>query len=348
MKKKRLSTAATINDVAERAGLSIKTVSRVLNDESPMREETKARVLEAIRELAYRPNFSARNLAGGKPYLIALLYDNPSPSYLADLQRGALQACEEHGFSLILHPCDYKSPALTERVAALIRERRSPGIVLSPPVSDVAALMHELDRQGASYVRIAPINRSDSSPYVAIDDLQGACDITEYLLKLGHRRIAFIKGHPDHGASAHRLQGYQKALKQAGIEVDPSFTPQGYFSFDSGIECAERLLKLPVRPTAIFASNDDMAAGVLHVLHEAGISVPGEISVAGYDDSHISRYVWPSLTTVRQPVSEMAKLAVLKLIATIRNQEGVTIEDERDMLKYQLVARNSTGPAPSA
>ena len=338
--------SVTIHQVAERAGVSIKTVSRVINHEANVRADTKDRVLAAIAELNYRPNPSARHLAGTHGYNIALLYDNPSASYLIDLQRGALESCRTEGFHLILQPCTYQSSELSRDILSLVEESRVPGVILSPPLSDMTALLDQLDGLGVLHSRIAPIDVARPGPFVAVDDRGASFDMIRHLIELGHRRIGIVKGHPDHGAGHWRYEGYLKAMQHYSLDVDDELVVQGYFDFESGLVASRRLLSLKNRPTAIFAANDDMAAAVLHVAHEMGIEVPRQLSVAGFDDTPLSQYVFPSLTTVRQPVADMARLATLQLIDQIRKR-GQSGHAGNTAMFCSLVIRDSTGKAPN-
>jgi LacI family transcriptional regulator len=337
--------SVTIHQVAARAGISIKTVSRVLNHEANVRTDTRDRVRRAIAELNYRPNPSARHLAGTHGYNIALLYDNPSASYQIDLQRGALESCRAEGFHLILQPCAYQSGEVSRDIVALVEESRVPGVILSPPLSDMAILLDQLDGLGVLHSRIAPVDVSRPGPYVAVDDRGAAYDLIRHLIELGHRRIGIVKGHPDHGAGQWRYEGFVKAMQHYDLPIEEALVAQGYFDFESGLAAGRQLLSLKRRPTAIFAANDDMAAAVLHVAHEMGIEVPRQLSVAGFDDTPLSRYVWPSLTTVRQPVADMARLATLQLIDEVRRR-GHDGQHGLAAMFCSLVIRESTGPAP--
>jgi LacI family transcriptional regulator len=340
----RTGGVATIHDVAARAGLSIKTVSRVVNREPNVRAETVRRVQQAISDLNYRPNFSARNLAGRRAYLIALLYDNPSDSYLVRAQEGALHACQQLGFSLVLHPAAFDSPRLVDDVLALVRERRPMGLLLTPPVGDVAALLDALDAADQDYARLSALDPTRPGPLIAVDDRAAARDLTNYLLDLGHRRIAFIRGHGAHLSANTRYEGFVDAQVARGLEVDPRLVLQGAFSFESGRECGRVLLSRADRPTAVFAANDEMAAGVLHVARQLGLDVPAQLSVAGFDDNPLSRHVYPTLTTVRQPVRAMAEMSVRRLVDAVR--EGRR-EPQQQRLAHELIVRDSTGKPPA-
>lgn len=338
MKNSRASGSVTVDDVAAHAGVSIKTVSRVLNNEPNISPKTRAHVQAAMAELKYQPNPWARRLASKRSDLVVLLYDNPSDNYLINVQHGALDACRQYFHSLLLHPVDYRSPALADDVLQLARQRACAGLVLTPPVCDVPALIQALDASDIPFVRLAPFTPSARGLSVHTPDRHAAREMTAHLIASGHRRIGYVKGHPDHGAAHERLLGFRDAMTAAGIAVDESLIEQGLHSFDSGVQAGRRLLAHGQRPSAIFAGNDDMAAGVLYAAHGAGVSVPTQLSVAGYDDTPLSQQTWPALTTLRQPIKAMAFAAVEQLVS--RTPDGAS-----RTLDFALVVRDSTGPA---
>lgn len=325
----------TIKEVSLAAGVSIKTVSRVLNKEKYVKEETRKRVEAAVEALKFSPSLAARSLAGRRSFQIALLYDNHSPYYMHYIQEGVWARCREQGVRLLAQPTDVASPNLAAEVGGLIDETRVDGVILSSPVTDAEPVLHELERRGIAFVRISPGTNHAMTSSVFMDDVQAADDMTTHLVNDGHRRIGFIVGHPNHMASDQRLFGYRRALDRAGIAFEPSLVRPGLFDFTSGAEAADALLSLAEPPTAIFASNDDMAAGVLSVAHRRGISVPGALSVAGFDDTDLASLVWPPLTTVRQPTRELAYTAAGLLFAI---GEGV----EHRRLPHEIVVRGST------
>lgn len=322
--------------------MSIKTVSRVLNKEPNVKLETRDRVLAAAEALRYRPSVSARSLAGSRSYLIALFFDNPSPAYVSDVQRGAVDRCREAGYHLVVEPIASAASDAAELVRATMATLRPDGAILSPPVSDRSRVLDALSEMNAPYVRIAPDNDRDRSPYVWMDDARAAYEMAGHLLKLGHRDIGFIVGHPDHGASHLRLEGFSRALREHGCPVRPDRIVQGYFSFQSGFDAAEILLSRADRPTAIFASNDDMALGVFSVAHRLGLSVPADLSVVGFDDTPAASTIAPQLTTVRQPIFEMARAAADMLILGPR---GVSLgHPPSRLLAFDIIVRESTAP----
>jgi LacI family transcriptional regulator len=328
---------ATIDDVAKLAGVSIKTVSRVFNREPHVRPATRDKVVAAAETLDYQPNLSARQLASNSNYVIGMLYDNPNSAYITDVQRGSLDACHKNGYNLLIHPCQANSADLVKDVVAL--HRQVDGLILLQPVSDIQDLCALLSHSGVACVRVSQ-RPYKGMPWISVGDAEAADVMTEHLLELGHRRVGFIIGHPDHGSSHDRLRGYKSALERRGIPYDPELVKQGLFDFDSGHNCAQELLASPSRPTAIFASNDPMAMGVLSAAHEMGISIPGELSVAGFDDSPMAGHSWPPLTTVRQPIVEVARLATEVLMGLLRGQRD---GDADHQLQAKLVRRLSTG-----
>jgi len=327
---------ATITDVAKQAGVSMKTVSRVLNNEPNVAKATRDRVMEVAANLQYRPNLAARGLASSKSYLIALLYDNASASYITNIQRGAIEACRRNGYHLLLEPMPYEQ-ANSPEAELLLRRLGVDGVILTPPLSDSLVLRESLRRLDMRHVAVAP-NKMDDVHAVRMDDAEAAFQMTTYLIEQGHRDIGFILGHPDHGATASRRLGFEKALRQAGIPIHEDRVIAGDFSFRSGVEAAERLLDDPAhRPTAVFASNDDMAAGVMSVAGRLGISVPDALSVCGFDDTPIAQIIWPQLTTVAQPIYQMGFKAADILINRNKNEDP-----QVHTLEFELVIRDST------
>ncbi|NLR70978.1 LacI family transcriptional regulator [Novosphingobium sp. ERN07] len=331
-----MNERANIRDVAAKAGVAVKTVSRVLNGHPYVSGDTKARVEEAMRALDFRPSVAARILSGAKSNQIALIYDNHSPYYMFQIQTGCWDFCRANGIRLLAQPVDVADPQVGEQVRGLVSETHVDGIILSSPVTDCDPVLRALEAMDIPFVRISPGTNHALTSSVFMDDAQAADDMTTHLINAGHRRIGFIKGHQNHMASDDRLFGYRRALDRAGISYDPILVCEGEFDFDSGARGAAALLGLPNCPTAIFASNDDMAAGVLAVAHDRGINVPAQLSVAGFDDTTLARTVWPPLTTIHQPMAELARTATEILIA------GGDITHRR--LPHTLIERASVAP----
>ncbi|WP_286875070.1 LacI family DNA-binding transcriptional regulator [Marinimicrobium sp. UBA4509] len=331
---------ATIDNVAALAGVSIKTVSRVVNKEPNVRQATRDKVLKAIDELDYRPNLSARSLAGNRSYVIGLLYDNPSANYVIDVQDGVLSTCRSQGYDVLIHPCNHQDPDIGREIRDLMRQTRIDGVILTPPLSDVMPILEVLKERQLPFVRIAPTIDKPISPYVETNDAEAAYDMTCELIALGHERIGFVAGNPDHRAVSHRFEGYRAALVENDIPLDEALVVQGFNSFESGEEAADVLLALEQAPTAIFAANDDMAAGVMMVAHQKGLRIPGDLSVAGFDDTPVAHQIWPSLTTVRQPIQAMAQKATDLLLKQLK---GKDVQLPASMLSSSLIRRDSTG-----
>nr|WP_315394484.1 LacI family DNA-binding transcriptional regulator [uncultured Duganella sp.] len=323
------SRSTTIRDVAALAGVSIKTVSRVLNSEAGVLAETAQLVRDAVAKLNYTPNLSARNLASVVEATIGLAYshlrlddgdDRGGYQYSLILQIGALEACQQSGFGLIPMPCDVRAADKIEQLVARVKERRIGGLVIAAPLGNTPGLLDALQQHAIPYVCINPNDLGPLTPHVAIDEVAAAREMTEHLIGHGHRKIGFIKGIVGSRVSEERYQGYAAALAAHGLAVDPRWVAQGEFTFRSGVECGRALLSLAQPPTAIFASNDDMAVGVVHAANAMGVRIPADVSVAGFDDTELARFSWPPLTTIRQPLEQMAHTAVEQLIGLIRPQ----------------------------
>jgi len=328
----------TIKDVSRAAGVSIKTVSRVLNNEKYVGAETRTRVEEAVTALKFRPSAAARSLAGKRSWQIALICDNPSPYYVYEMQSGIRDRCAQDGVRMIAQPYDRDSATLLDDVESLVETTHVDGLILTPPVTDYPQILELLERRGVRFVRISPGTQPDLAPSSFLDNEAAATAMTRHLIGLGHRRIAFIAGHKSYATSAQRMGGYMRALQEAGIELDLSLVKQGGYDFASGSASGEELLALANPPSAIFASNDDMAAGVLAVAHRRAIAVPETLSVAGFGDDALAGYVWPPLTTIRQPTRRMGYEAADMLLC-----EAAPLIERREV-PFELIIRGSTGP----
>ena len=333
----------TITDVAEQAGVSIKTVSRVMNKEPGVRAQTREQVLKVVAALKYRPKLSARSLAGARSFLIGLLYYDPSAAFVGGVQQGATLRCREAGYHLVVESLHNDAPDLRQQVDRMVSALQPDGMILTPPLCDNAQVLKALRESHTPCVLISPAHDVKGMASVRMDDAGAAEEITNLLISLGHERIAFIKGAPDQAASQLRHQGFLRAMKTHRLAVDPELVHQGEFTFASGVEAAHHLLSRRTRPSAVFASNDDMALGVLATAHRLGLAVPGELSIAGFDDSNAAGLVWPPLTTVRQPMDQMARVAVEMLIVANRGDEPPAREQATHrVLAHQLVVRGST------
>lgn len=335
----------TIADVAKLAGVSPMTVSRVVNGGASVLTFTREKVEAAIRELRYVPNIAARRLAGGRQLRIALLYANPSASYLSELLVGSLAEASSCDAQLLVEHCA-GNEAPTALVARLIAHRID-AVLLPPPLCDDSGWLAALARAGMAMAQIATGVPSPLAHAVTIHDEGAAQVLTERLIAAGHRRIGFVAGATNQTVSALRRAGYEAALRGAGIVPDPELIEQGDFTYRSGFAAATRLLARVPRPTAIFASNDDMAAAVMSVAHRLGLDVPGDVSVCGFDDTAIATTTWPELTTVRQPVADMARTAI-RLLAEVVGKDAGRRVMRHERLNYTIMERGSDGSPAGA
>lgn len=318
------------------------TVSRVINGEKNVRESTREAVNAAIKALNYAPNPAARSLAGADLIRIGLLYSNPSAAYLSEFLVGSLDQCSRSNIQLIVEKCD---EGRAEEAAARLVASGVDGIILPPPLCDFADVTRALHEANTPAVAVATGSPPDDVSAVRIDDFAAAQTMTRRLIGLGHRRIGFIKGHPNQTASRQRHEGHLAALAEAGLPSAEELVAQGYFTYRSGFEAAERLLALKAPPTAIFASNDDMAAATIAAAHRAGLDVPRDLTVVGFDDSALATTVWPELTTIRQPIADMSRQAVTLLFDEIRSRRaGEKAQHPHALQAFALVERQSDGP----
>jgi LacI family transcriptional regulator len=338
--------APTIADVARRAGFSAMTISRVINGDMKVRESTRLAVLAAVAELDYSPNLAARALAGSDQIRIGLLYSNPSSAYLSEFLVGSLEQARRSHVQLVVEKCE---PDQHEgEVAQQMLSTDIDGIILPPPLFDSALIHDVIARANVLAVGVASARPPEGLSVVRIDDFAAAKAMTQRIIGLGHRRIGFIIGNPNQTASARRLEGYQAALQEAGIFADAALITQGSFTYRSGLDAAEVLLDLPERPTAIFASNDDMAAATVAVAHRRQLNVPTELTVCGFDDTDFARSIWPELTTIHQPIAEMSRAAVELLVAKIRaRRAGKDDACRQTTLDFTLIKRDSDGAPPT-
>lgn len=328
----------TIKDVSKDAAVSIKTVSRVINNEANVADTTKDKVLASVKKLGFKPNKSAQSLRSKKSYMLALLYDNPNKSYLADVQSGIFNACKATGYNLVIQECDYKSIDLNAEIVEFVQDFKIDGLIITPPLSDMESFLNHLDDSCIEYSVIAPSIMNPESLYVSSNDYEASYALTLEIIKYGHKDIGFIKGHPKHSASSLRFNGYLDAIKNNGIPINDSWIKQGNFSFKSGFNAGVEILHSAKIPTAIFASNDSMAAGIMKSAQMKGMQIPNDLSLVGFDDSPIAHQLWPALTTVKQPVEKMAGHAAKILMAKF---DGLVEKTKSKDFKSELIIRES-------
>lgn len=338
----RGARATTINDIARLAGVSKKTVSRVINNSPSVREETRVKVQAIIAEHGFVPDPQARGLAFRRSFLIGMIYDNPSPNYVVNMQQGILDAVRGSGLELVVHPCNRQSASFMDDVRGFVVRQKLFGVVMPPSVSEDERVVQMLREVGCPYVRIASIALDVPEVMVVTNDSLGAAEAARHLAELGHERIAFISGPETFRSSHERRRGFREGLGEFGRELDPRYTRVGAYTFESGLAAANDLLSMSVPPTAIFAGNDEMAIGVMTAARDRGLDVPGDISIVGFDDLPMAGRLWPSLTTVRLPIRDMGRMAAEKLTARSRGLDPLTLE--QPVVRPSLVARQSSAP----
>jgi LacI family transcriptional regulator len=318
------------------------TVSRALSGDAHVEAATRQRVQAAVKELGYQPNLAARNLARATSLHIGLLYNNPSAAYLNELLVGVLEQSSQAGSQIVLEKCGVRN----ERTAIdrLVRDGVG-GIILPPPLSDSNIALEALRAAGIPFISVATGRPEAEGLSVRINDEEAAAAMTRYLLSLGHREIGFIVGAQNQTVSAQRQAGFETALREAGVPVRTEWVKQGSFTYRSGLVAAEQILDSAKHPTAIFASNDDMAAAAIAVAHRLHLDVPKDLTIVGFDDTPLATTIWPALTTVRQPVAAMARKALELLLEEIRLRRlGQTLGPVQHVMNFTLVKRESSAP----
>jgi LacI family transcriptional regulator len=329
----------TITDIAKRAGVSKTTVSRVLNNKPDVDEATRQKILAIIQETGYTPKLAAVGLATGRTNLIGLLVPSLSRPYSLEVIRGVAEGIEENEYELVLYTTSLVEKN-QERFTQALGQNLTDGLVILLPRDDGTTHLDQLRSSHFPVVLVDHKGVSSGLPTVTASNRQGAFEATKYLIGLGHRRIGFITGLLDFGASRDRLEGYQVALADAGIAFLPDLVKEGDFSEPSGYARMEGWLNSPNPPSAVFASNDEMALGVLAAIRARGWTSPSDISVIGFDDIPAVSYTTPPLTTVKQPLRTMGRKAVEMLICQIMGQ---TLESTEVEVPTELIVRGSCG-----
>ncbi len=327
----------TINDIARMAGVSKKTVSRVINDATTVKASTRDKIKALIKEYDFSPDPQARALAFRRSFLVAMIYDNPSPQYIVNMQRGILDALAGSSCQLVIRPCDRNAPDFYDMIGEFIEQQRLFGAVLPPSVSEDDHIAEMLKEADCPYVRIASVELDEPHRMIRTREAHGAAEAARHLARLGHRRIAHIRGPESFRSSHERLRGFQDGLSEFGLHLKDDDIVFGGYTYETGYECARQLLAKPERPTAIFAGNDEMALGVYKAARELGLSVPADISVVGFDDTPIASRIAPYLTTVHSPIRDIGYLAGKLLMDGPKGPKGAMTS-----ITPELVVREST------
>ncbi len=335
----------TINDVADLAGVSKRTVSRVINRSSLVNEETRVRVQKVIEQLQFTPNRQARGLAASRSFLIGLVYDVPT-LFINNVQKGILSVCGDTGYELVVHACHIESDNLVDDIKRFVDSARLDGVVVLPPVSEIDGVAEMLNKAHCPFVQFSSELSNEPWKQVVTNYRPAITDMTNHLVELGHRSIGFISGPSGNLSSHKRREAFVEALAQYDLSLAPEMIEEGAFTFESGIEAATKLLARKHRPTAIFAANDEMAFGVMHVANDMGLKIPDDLSLVGFDGTAFSSFVIPTLSTIRRQTNQMAQLGAQKLLALIDEGPDAARGFET-MVSPQFVPRKSTGPAPA-
>jgi len=331
----------TINDIARMAQVSKKTVSRVINQSPLVHKETRDRVEAVMREVNYTPDPFARGLAFRRSFLIGMVYDNPTAQYIVNMQYGALDAIRDSGFELVVHPCDSRNPGYIDGVRRFVQQQKLHGVMLVPRVSEDQALADMLAEIDCRYARIASVSLDHASRMLITHDRNGAAEAADYLHALGHREIALITGPSSYRSAHERTAGFVEALQRHGLELPRHRVIEAGYTFESGVAAAEKLLAGHDRPSAIFAGNDEMAAGVYKVALRAGISIPQQLSVIGFDDSPLASRLWPALSSVRLPIRDMGRISASMLL---QSEPSAAAALATASVRPHLIIRDSCQP----
>lgn len=329
----------TINDVARLANVSKKTVSRVINNSPLLSEKTRERVQAVIAEIGFVPSLQARALALSRNFIIAAIHDNPNAQFLVNVQQGILEGIAGTEYGLMVEPVDRNSQTIGDDIRAFLERHRPYGVVLLPPISEMDAIADVCSEFGCRYIRMGSVKLDKAEHTISSNDREAVREAVAFLIKKGHRRIALIEGPEGFTSPRERRRGFEEAMEAASLPIDEGLIRPGRYTFESGVEAGQSLIDLPQPPTAIFASNDEMAIGAMIAARRSGLLIPADLSIVGFDDTPLSSHVWPALTTVRWPIAEMACTAARKLIDT-QDEEL----QKRWQLPSQLIERQSVVP----
>jgi LacI family transcriptional regulator len=328
----------TIKDIAKKAGVSYATVSRALNNHPEINIETRKKVLRIANEFGYQPNAIARGLVKKETKTLGLLIPDITNPFFPEVARGIEDAANEKGYTIFLCNTNW---SLEREVNYLnvLRQKQVDGILIAPASEKIDHLKKILSQWSKNTVSITRVNISNVTS-VLIDNVQGARMAVEHLLNRGYRKIAFIGGLIDISANQERLQGYQEALADNEVKQNPDYIASGDFKRESGHQIMQRLLMLKARPDAVFAANDLLALGAIQAIREAGLTIPDDVAVCGFDDIEFASLPEIQLTTVSQPKYEMGKLALETLIDQIKAEERTVAR--KIMLEPNLIVRKTT------
>mgnify|MGYP001821255800 CR=1 FL=1 len=333
----------TMRDVADIAGVSKKTISRVINQSPMVNKATRDTIQLIIKEIGYRPDPQARGLASRSSYLVGLIYDNPNPQYVVNVQLGILDGLRGTDFELVVHPCDRKSEMFIEDARKFVEIQKLYGVIVTPSVSEDERLAEVLRNIGCEYVRIASVALDLDERMIVTNDRVGGREAGKHIGKLGHKLVGIVNGRRSFRSAFERREGFKEGLAEFGVTLDPAYVAQGDYTFESGLACGAELIDVDPAPTAIYAANDEMAAGVMQAALVAGLKIPDDLSVIGFDNFQTATRVWARLTTIATPSREIGQLAARQLLSVAHDR---TIEVGPNQTLPRLVRRESTRKPP--
>jgi len=336
-----MAGAPTIVDVAAAAGVSVRTVSRVINRSPKVGAGTRDAIEQVIAALGFTPSARAQALASGRSQLIGVIQGDENAHVLGAIQRGIVEGCADSGHELLVRPARIADPDIVQQLTGFARRSRVDGLIILSPVSEVPGLPAALAQLGVPAVALASRQLAGYPTVLVADDARATAAVGAHLAGLGHRRIALVTGPAARASSQERAAGFTRGLGDNGITLDRQLIVEGDYTFASGMSAGALLLDAPQPPTAIFACNDLMAAGVLKAAEQRGVAVPGQLSVAGFDGTDVAAMVSPPLTTVRRPMRIIARRATQCLLAHIDKAPAAPVQDH---IALELVIGGSTGP----
>lgn len=332
----------TISDIARLSEVSKKSVSRVLNEEEGVSDDTRARIKAVMAEHGYQPNRRARALAANRSYLLAFVYNNPNSTYVQSLLSGVLRAANGRGYEVLVHAMDNPAPEdAAQQILQFFQRAGCDGLILSPPLSETLSVITAVEGAGISAVRLAGDQTPANMPQISFDDRDAVLRMARHLIERGASRFAFVGGPAQSASTERRRSGYRDALVANGFNPAHFAEVYGDFTFRSGLMLGQELLAREVPPDCFVCCNDEMAAGVIHAATQAGLAVPGDVLVSGFDDAPIAREILPPLSTVKQPIDVMGEFAVVTLLDVI-DGNSAPLESANRRFAPELIFRAST------
>ena len=335
-------STVSIKDVARIAGVSIATVSRCINEPDRVRLNTRAKVQSAIEQTGYSPNTLAQSYRRGKTHVIMVVLPSVGDPFFTEVMKGIREVASNNGYTLLINETQFNTITADE-IGSIVVSRQADGIILLAAMSPFGTRVLSAKSQRALPMVIGCETVSpelNSYPGIHIDNISAAREATNYLLELGHDKIAFIYGEHKTLLTMDRERGYREAMREAGKIIDNGWVVEGGLTLDGAIDATDKLLAQPNPPTAIFCANDEMAMGCLHAVKDAGLDVPGDISVIGFDDNRYARVMDPPLTTIAQPAEKIGQRVMERLLKEIENGRSKNAEPE--IVPHELVIRASS------